>query len=83
MSSDYAIPLNDLPDELNPLASMNGVSDIIEYQSPDADVSVLLADGATSQQVRVFYLKNLREDWEWVSHTDDGIGFVLLKRRGD
>jgi len=70
-----------MPDELHELMTHDTVDRVIEYQSPYADYSVILSDVGRVQQIRAFYLKEMRHDWEWVDDTDDGVGFVLLKRR--
>lgn len=57
------------------------VDTVVEYQSTAADYSAILKDEYRTQKYRVYYLKNLREEWEWVDNSDDGVSFVLLKRR--
>jgi len=70
-----------MPVELIDVSDVDPVDRVIEYQSPSADVSVLMKDGYGTQNFRVYYLKQLREDWEWVDNSEKGKPFVLLKRR--
>jgi hypothetical protein len=79
--SSYKIARDDLPGELQPVDALDRVDKIIEYQSPYADYSILLTEYGTKQRIRVYWLKHLRDEWEWVDGTDDGVGFVLLKER--
>lgn len=57
------------------------VDRVVEYQTNEADYSVILEDGYKCQNFRVFYLKNLRSDWEWVDNNDTGVSNIMLKRR--
>ena len=61
--------------------SISGVDEIVEYQGNYGDFSLLLDHKNTIGEVRVHYLKNLREDWEWVESSSAGKPFVILKRR--
>lgn len=79
----YRIPTPDLPGGIQPIDNKDGVDKVIEYQSPYADLSVLLSEEGRTQEIRVYYLKHLRDDWEWVDASDEGVGFVLLKRRAE
>lgn len=71
----------DLPDDLQFLTKLEAVKKVVKYQTQGADYSILLADTSRVQNVRVPYLEQLREDWEWVDATNKGVGTVLLKRR--
>lgn len=70
-----------LPESLQQLELEEMVDRVVEYQTPEADFSVITSDWGSVKNIRVFYLKNLREDWEWVDSSSKGVGFVMLKRR--
>lgn len=62
---------------------LDSVKSVEEYQGSYADFSAIL-NRPNTQQVRVHWLKNLREEWEWMgSHTDEkhDNGHVQFKRR--
>lgn len=79
MTEQYEVTRDDLPEELRGLLDHEAVEKIIEYQSQLADFSVILTESGRTQNVRVFYLENLRFEWAWVENYEDT--FVLLKRR--
>lgn len=81
MSKPYQLDHDDLPGDLQRVNRMDVVDAILEYQNHYADYSVILSEEGRKQNIRVHYLKHLRDDWKWVDGTDDGVGFVLLKRR--
>jgi hypothetical protein len=57
------------------------VDRVERYQTTEADYSVILRDGHRTQKYRVYYLKNLRDKWEWVDDSDSSVSFVMLKCR--
>lgn len=68
------------PEGVEDLASVESVE---EYQGSYADFSAIL-NRPNAQEVRVHYLKNLREDWHWKgSHTNEkhDNGHVQFKRK--
>jgi len=67
--------------ELGMSLEMDSVDEIIDYQTAEADKSVLLNYSSDIHRYRTYYLKNLRMDWEWVDSSKKGKPFVLLKRR--
>jgi transposase len=77
--SDLALDENEIPESFRELNNADEVDQIVEYQSGYADYSIILSEIGTKQFVRVFWLRYLRDEWEWVQGTDDGVGFVLLK----
>lgn len=77
----YALEESEIPEQLRQLNEADEVDQIIEYQTPFADYSIILSDVGRKQFVRVFWLKHLREDWKWVQGTDDGVGFVLFQEK--
>lgn len=65
------------------LADLDAVERVVQYQGAFGDWSAIL-NGGRKQAVRVHYLKNLREEWKWVDDNqseDEGVGYVILKRR--
>lgn len=69
--------------DLDPLLDKDGVDEIVDYQTPFATKSIIL-NRKMAQAIRVFYLQNLREDWEWVDGYWNELyetGHVLLKRK--
>jgi hypothetical protein len=52
-----------------------------DYQTPEADISVELARKNGVSKFRVYYLKNLRDEFEWVDSWKTGAPCVLLKAR--
>lgn len=68
-------------EQLPDASSVDGVDEVIDYQSNDADKSVLMKGEYGVQQFRVHYLNYLRDSWEWVDDSKKGKPFVLLKRR--
>lgn len=73
--------MTDTPDGLDDLDTVDRV---VPYQSNAADFSAILTGEATStREVRVFYLKNMRDEWEWAfDNVNELAGFVAFKRRG-
>ena len=67
------------------LEELSTVDRVVPYQTNDADFSAILTDEATStQEVRTFYLKEMRDDYEWAfDHVNDLAGYVAFKRRSD
>lgn len=72
-----------LPEAIKPLHDMDEVHKVVEYQSGYADYSVILDTKTSTQLVRVFYLKHLRDDWEIVDYSRNALShsFVLLKEK--
>lgn len=70
-----------IPKALKPLNEQEAVEKVVQYQGTYADYSILLERDNAVQEVRVFYLKDLRETWEWVESNKNGKPFVLLKKR--
>jgi len=58
-----------------------GIERIVDYQTPEADKSVILTEEYVMQSFRYEYLQNLRDEWEWVDSSKEGKPFVLLKAR--
>ena len=73
--------MTDAPDGLDEL---NTVDRVVEYQTHAADYSAILdGDASSTQEVRVFYLKHMRDEWEWAfDDVNELAGFVAFKRRG-
>lgn len=63
------------------LTNPDCVDRIVDYQTPEADKSILLSHETDIQTYRVYYLKHLRDEWEWVDDSKQGTPFVMLKRR--
>ena len=62
---------------------LRSVRDVVEYHGNHADCSALLNE-ANTQEVRVYFLQNLRDNWQWVDdHTSERHenGFVQFKRK--
>lgn len=62
---------------------LDSVESVKEYQGSYADFSAIL-NRASSREVRVHYLENLRDEWEWKdSHVSDEYdnGHVQFKRK--
>jgi hypothetical protein len=72
-----------LPEAIRPLHNEDEVHKIVEYQSGYADYSVILDTKTSTQLIRVFYLKHLRDDWEIVDYSQNALShsFVLLKEK--
>lgn len=88
MSSDenepidrYAPDHDDLPEALQELDEELFVKAILEYQSPGIDYSVILKEGRRVTEMRVYWLRDLRDEWQWVDDSDGDESFVLLKQR--
>ena len=67
------------------LEELSTVDRVVPYQTNGADFSAILTDEVTStQEVRTFYLKEMRDDYEWAfDHVIDLAGYVAFKRRSD
>lgn len=63
------------------LEDLPGIERIVDYQTPEADKSVILTEEYVMQSFRYEYLQNLRDEWEWVDSSKEGKPFVLLKAR--
>jgi len=75
----------ELPENFGTIAESDGVSEITPYKGSYADFSIIMRRPMKTE-IRVYYLRNLREDWEWVEDRYDeehGNGFILLKRRAN
>lgn len=79
-----ALPMSEAAVE-DALEGLQTVERVVEYQTPEADISAVLTPAATStQEVRVHYLRELRDEWHWVDDfTSEQAGAVLLRRRRD
>jgi len=77
----YAPDHDDLPEALQELDKSLYVKAILEYQSPGIDYSVILRKGRRIIEVRVYWLRHLRDEWEWVDYNDAEESYVLLKQR--
>ena len=73
--------MTDAPEGLNDLQTVDRV---VPYQTNAADFSAILTDDAVStQEIRVFYLKHMRDEYEWAfDNVNELAGFVAFKRRG-
>lgn len=67
--------------QLTNVTNVDCVDRVVEYQTNEADYSVILKDVYRTQRFRHYYLKNLRFDWEWVDDNDTGVSNIMLKRR--
>jgi len=77
----YAPDHDDLPEALQELDDERFVKAILDYQSGGVDYSVLLREEFRVQQMRVFWLRELRDEWRWVDDSSGEESFVLLKHR--
>jgi hypothetical protein len=68
------------PSDLDDLERFDEVDDVLAYQGQYADKSIVLAEHFI-QTLRANYLRELRDDFEWVESNTTGQPFVLLKRR--
>jgi hypothetical protein len=62
---------------------LDSVDRVVEYQTSYADFSAIL-NRASHMEVRVHYLKNLRDDWKMVDYYENKrhrSGHVLFKRK--
>lgn len=53
-----------MTNELHNLTELRTVDEVVEYQGGYADYTAILNE-ANKQEVRVYFLKHLRDEWEW------------------
>lgn len=66
---------------MNGLENIN-VKEILNYQGPRADTTFVLGHSSDVQRLRTFYLRNKRDEWEWVdSNSAEPNPYVQIKEK--
>jgi hypothetical protein len=75
--------MTEIPEEIRSFEELQSVDSIAEVQDSYADYVIIL-DSSRTNEVRVHYLENFRNKWEWVdSATNDrhDNGYLQIQRR--
>jgi len=66
---------------MNALEKIN-VKEVLDYQGPRADRTFVLEHSSDVQRLRTHYLRNKRDEWEWVdSNSDEPNPYVQIKEQ--